>query len=384
MLNENMSLEEMFEAYSMSKKDGFKVAQELKNGGEKLVGIFCTYTPRELIYAAGAKSVSICASSDEAVSEGEKYLPKNLCPLIKASYGFAKNGKCPYFRHSDLIIGESTCDGKKKMYELLEELKPTHIMQLPHKNSQKSLELWQDEIEKLKVLLEEKFNIKITEKMLKEAIEIFNTERELMDEFQSFSKLNPPPLSGKELHQILYGNGFIFDKTEQINDLKLIINKLKFAQKNEQSKISKNAKRIIITGCPSGGIYEKIISPIEEANGVVVAFENCVGSKNFKNLINIDEEPLQAIAKRYLKIPCSIMSPNTNRINLIQNLANEYQANGVIDVILTACHTYNVETISLKKACNDIRIPYMSIETDYSKSDVGQLRTRIEAFLEMI
>lgn len=384
MLNENMSLNEMLSTYSTSKRDGFEVASELKNKGENLVGIFCTYTPRELIYAANAKSVSICASSEEAVSEGEKYLPKNLCPLIKASYGFAKNNKCPYFKHSDLIIGETTCDGKKKMYELLDEIKPTHIMQLPHKKSQKSLELWEDEIIKLKHILEDKFNVKITDKELRDAIEIFNTERELMDELQNFSKFNPPPLSGKELHQILYGNGFVFDKLEQINDLKLINQKLKVALKNGESPVSKDAKRIIITGCPSGGIYEKIITPIEEANGVVVAFENCVGSKNFKNPINTNEAPLTAIAKRYLKIPCSIMSPNSQRVSLIQDFVKEYQADGVIDVILSACHTYNIETISLKNACKAVNVPYMSIETDYSKSDIGQLRTRIEAFLEMI
>jgi len=153
------------------------------------------------------------------VVEGEKYLPKNLCPLIKASYGFAKANKCPFVRNSDIVIGETTCDGKKKMYELMGEFKDVHVMHLPHFKSQKSLELWQDEVRELKERLEAKFGVSVSDEELKNSIRLFNKERELMGEIQNFMKLTPPPMNGKELHALLYGNGFIFDKKEQISDL---------------------------------------------------------------------------------------------------------------------------------------------------------------------
>lgn len=383
-INESMNLSEIFATYDSAKKNLAQNVEVVKNSGQKIVAIFCTYTPREVIHAASAYSVSVCATGDNAVTEGEKYLPKNLCPLIKASYGFAKANKCPFVRNSDIVIGETTCDGKKKMYELMGEFKDVHVMHLPHFKSQKSLEIWQDEVRELKERLEAKFGVKVSDEELRNSIRLFNKERELMGEIQNFMKLTPPPMNGKELHALLYGNGFIFDKKEQISDLEIIVNKLKECVKDKISPVHKDAKRIIITGCPSGGVYDKIVPAIEEAGGVVVAYENCTGTKNFSNLIDENEDPISAIAKRYMAIPCSIMSPNKERENVLQEMIKEYKADGVIDVVLQACHTYNVETTNIKRACNDVDTPYMALETDFSTSDAGQIKTRLEAFIEML
>ena len=123
---------------------------------------------------------------------------------------------------------------------------------------------------------------------------------------------------------------------------------------------------------------------IEEAGGVVVAYENCTGTKNFSNLVDENDDPISAIAKRYMAIPCSIMSPNKDRENVLQEMIKEYKADGVIDVVLQACHTYNVETTNIKRACNEVDTPYMALETDFSTSDAGQIKTRLEAFIEML
>jgi 2-hydroxyacyl-coA dehydratase beta-subunit len=383
-INESMNLSEIFATYDGAKKNLAQNVEAVKNSGQKIAAIFCTYTPREIIHAAKAYSVSVCATGDNAVVEGEKYLPKNLCPLIKASYGFAKANKCPFVRNSDIVIGETTCDGKKKMYELMGEFKEVHVMHLPHFKSQKSLELWQDEVRELKERLEAKFGVKVSDEELRNSIGLFNKERELMGEIQNFMKLTLPPMNGKELHALLYGNGFIFDKEEQISDLEIIINKLKECVKDKISPVHKDAKRIIITGCPSGGVYDKIVPAIEEAGGVVVAYENCTGTKNFSNLIDENDDPISAIAKRYMAIPCSIMSPNKDRELVLQEMIKEYKADGVIDVVLQACHTYNVETTNIKRACNEVDTPYMALETDFSASDAGQIKTRLEAFIEML
>ena len=353
-INENMNLSEIFATYDSAKKNLAQNVEAVKNSGQKIAAIFCTYTPRELIHAANAHSVSVCATGDNAVVEGEKYLPKNLCPLIKASYGFAKANKCPFVRNSDIVIGETTCDGKKKMYELMGEFKDVHVMHLPHFKSQKSLELWQDEVRELKERLEAKFGVKVSDEELRNSIRLFNKERELMGEIQNFMKLTPPPMNGKELHALLYGNGFIFDKKEQISDLEIIVNKLKECVRDKISPVHKDAKRIIITGCPSGGVYDKIVPAIEEAGGVVVAYENCTGTKNFSNLVDENDDPISAIAKRYMAIPCSIMSPNKDRENVLQEMIKEYKADGVIDVVLQACHTYNVETANIKSIIKNI------------------------------
>ena len=189
-INESMSLSEIFATYDGAKKNLAQNVEAVKNSGQKIAAIFCTYTPREVIHAANAYSVSVCATGDNAVVEGEKYLPKNLCPLIKASYGFAKANKCPFVRNSDIVIGETTCDGKKKMYELMGEFKDVHVMHLPHFKSQKSLEIWQDEVRELKERLEAKFGVSVSDEELRNSIRLFNKERELMGEIQNFMKTN--------------------------------------------------------------------------------------------------------------------------------------------------------------------------------------------------
>lgn len=377
-------LPEIFESFGEARKKGFVTVKELKDQGKKVVGTFCTYTPKEVIYAAGAYPVGLCATSEETIPEAEKRLPKNLCPLIKASYGFAVTDKCPYMYFSDLVVGETTCDGKKKMYELLGEVKDVHVLQLPQNQDEKSLKLWTDEVRDFKEVLEKKLDVKITDQDLRDAIELCNSEREVMQRFYELGKLVPPPLSGYEMHTILHGSTFSFDKKEQLKNINEVIERLNRKYEEGLGEVSKTDKRILITGCPSGGIVEKIIKPLEESGAVVVCFENCIGIKSFDGMVDTEKDPIEAIAERYLKIPCSVMSPNYGREELIVKLIDEYKIDGVIDVVLQACHTYSIETNTIRKTVQGVNTPYMDLETNYSMSDFGQIKTRLEAFVEML
>ncbi len=376
----------MFNSFSEARKEGFIELKEAKKSGEKVVGTYCVFTPWELIVAAGAIPVSLCGMSNEPIQEAEKYLPRNLCPLIKSSYGFATSDTCPYFYFADLLVGETTCDGKKKMYEYLQEIKPMHIMQLPQTNKGHRAYLqWKEEMLLLKKTLENTFNVKITNNKLKEAIINRNKERKLLKEFYQLNTLCPPPMSGMEMLKVLYGSGFKIDKTLQKQHLREIIDEVKNNYENGYKPISSDKKRILITGCPIGGDTEKIIKIIEESGGVVVCFENCSGVKGHNQLVDETKEPIDALTEKYINIACSCISPNDNRIKLLSHLVEEYKVDGVIDVILHACHTYSVENLRIKRTVlNEKNTPCMSIETDYSQSDIGQLRTRISAFIELL
>ena len=118
-----LQLPENFESYNQARKNGFLKMKELKEDGQRIVGTFCSFVPTELVEAAGGTVVSLCASSEEPIAAAEANLPRNLCTLIKASYGFALTATSPYFYFSDFIVGETTCDGKKKMFELMNEIK---------------------------------------------------------------------------------------------------------------------------------------------------------------------------------------------------------------------------------------------------------------------
>ena len=377
-------LPDIFESFNDARKKGFLTMKEEKDKGRKVVGTFCTYTPRELIYAADAISVSLCSTSDETVPDAEKVLPKNLCPLVKSSYGFAITDKCPYMYFSDMIIGETTCDAKKKMYELLGEIKDTHVMQLPHSKNNFSMALWKNELVELIKKLEEKFGVKITEDKIKKAIKLCNKERKAMKEFFNLAKLNPSPIKGADMHEALYSSNFKFDRELYINEIKSLTNSLKEKYDKGETPFKRGTPRILITGCPTGGLVDKIVKQLEEAGSSVVCFENCVGTKNFEMLVDEDKEPIDAIAERYLNIPCSIMTPNDGRMDRIKEYIKDYSVDGVVDVTLTACHTYAIETEKVRRAVEGCGKSYLAIETNYSNSDSGQLKTRLEAFVEML
>lgn len=353
--------------------------KELKDKNIPIVGVFCTFFPSELAFAAGASCISLCSTSDETIPVAEKDLPKNICPLIKSSYGFAITDKCPFFYFSDIVIGETTCDGKKKMYEYLGNFKDVHVMQLPNSISPEAKKLWMAEIVKCKKILEEKFETSITDEKLKEAIKVVNNERSALKKFYNLMTADKLPMKGLDLWHVLEGIQYEFDKTVIPEYIDEVIEKIK-AENNEYT-----GERILITGCPIGKATEKVIEAVERTGAIVVAFENCGGAK--ANDLNVDEnnpDLIEALADKYLKIGCACISPNPNRIELLTRMIKDFKVDAVIDMHLTACQPFQMESKSIKELSEILGVRYMAVETDYSTSDIGGLNTRIEAFIEML
>lgn len=380
------NLPKQFDDYDELKRKGFLEVKKLKESGKNVVGVFCTYSPLELIHAAGATPVSLCGTSQDSIGYAERDLPKNLCPLIKSSYGYAVSDTCPFFYFSDLILGETTCDGKKKMYELLNDIKDTYVMQLPQiQESKSSFDLWRSEIIRLKEKLEEKFGVEITEEKLRDEIHRGNIERKNMMEYFELGKLVPPALKGVEMNGVQDGFGFRFDREEKNKDL---ISRTKELRENWQSNLKGkniNRPRILVTGCPASGVREKILKTIETSGGDIVAYDNCSGIREKQEMIDETKDPIDAIVEKYLKISCSVMSPNTKRFEDIKTICEDFKVDAVIEVVLQACHTFAIEATKVRRYVNDeLNLPYLYIESDYSMLDFGQIKTRIEAFFEMI
>ena len=377
-------LPDVFEEFAEQRQKSFLAIKELKDRGVPVVGTFCTYFPVEIAMAMGAATVSLCSTSDETIPAAEKDLPKNLCPLIKSSYGFAATKKCPFFYFSDLVVGETTCDGKKKMYEYLGQFKDVFTMELPNRQTKDGLTLWKNEIIRFKEYLEQKFHVAITEEQIRNAVKIQNEGRVALKHLYELMRLDPAPMTGQELFSVLYGSTFKPDRSKIPGEVNAIADRVE--KEYAEGKMLEKKPRILVTGCPIGGATEKVIKAIEDNGGVVVTFENCGGAKSVDRLVEEDAEDIyEAIAKRYLSIGCSVMTPNPNRIELLGRLIDEYQVDGVVEMILQACHTYNVESLGIRRFVNDEKHkPYISVETDYSQADIGQLNTRIAAFIEML
>ncbi|GHV20171.1 2-hydroxyglutaryl-CoA dehydratase [Spirochaetia bacterium] len=383
--NETAALPKIFESFSDARRQGFIAMKNLKEHGKGVVGTFCTYVPVELFLAAGLIPVGLCSTSDETIGEAEKVLPRNLCPLIKASYGFAAADKCPYMYYSDLVVGETTCDGKIKMFELLGKLKDVHVMELPRsQNRPSSRALWMEEIKRLKIRVEEKFGIPITDENLRGAITMRNKERALLKKVYELSVSNPPPITGLLQLQILFGAQYKFDHGQKVKELEGTIDRITTEYKNGVRPVAADSKRIIVTGCPTGGATEKFTRVIEESGAVVVAYENCTGAKQFDRQVDESIDPYEALCDHYLNIGCSVMSPNPNRMELLGRLCDQFHADGVLEMVLQSCHTYAIETHTIGVFLKERNIPFMSLETDYSSGDTEQLKTRIAAFIEML
>lgn len=360
--------------------------QAAKAAGKKVVGAYCAYAPKELVMAAGAMAFGLCATKEEAIPDGEKALPRSFCPLIKSSYGMAATDKCPFFLHADLIIGETTCDGKKKMFELMAEFKKLHVMRLPNGYEGKSEhDYWLGEVEKLKQVLETELNAAITDEALREAITTMNEERRLMQKLAQCMQHDPVPMSGQDMLKLLWGRNFVLDPADFIQQLREIVADTEERAAAGEGAFPKGAKRIIITGVPTGVGADKVSRIIEECGAVVVYMDNCSGMKPYMELVDETQPPLAAIAAKYLKIPCSCMSPNPIRMEQYETLIKDYRADGVVDITWQGCHTYNGESRVLQRHLQQLgSVPFLQIETDYSQSDVEQIRTRIQAFLEMM
>jgi benzoyl-CoA reductase/2-hydroxyglutaryl-CoA dehydratase subunit BcrC/BadD/HgdB len=355
--------------------------QEAKRAGKKVVGQYCIYSPSEIALAAGAVTVSLCGTKDDSIPIAETILPRGLCPLIKSSFGFALQDSCPYLAASDVVVADTTCDGKKKMYELLNEHRKVFLLQLPQIQDKAAREYWREQYVLLVHMLEEEFNIQVTEEKLLAAIQLSNRLRTSLKRVLDLAKRKPSPLTGLQLLEITFRVSFMTDYEEAIRHLDAI----HAAYSQVQSDIDPHAPRILLTGVPSGMGSHKVLQLLEECGASVVCVDNCSCYKKVRLSIPETGDLLGNLASRYLDVPCSVMSPNPHRYTAIEELVHEFAADAVVDLTWQGCQTYDVESWSLKRFVREsLNIPFLQIVTDYSQSDIEQLKVRIEAFLEMI
>lgn len=356
-----------------------------KQQGKSVVGYYCLYGPTELAVAADAIPLPLCGTRQDPIEAAEQTLPRNLCPLIKSSYGFAATGTCPFFKFSDMIVADTTCDGKKKMFEIMGKIKHVHVLQLPQQqNTDLFLDPWITELEQLRQVIGDQAGIPITDERLRAAISLLNRERAAKKALMDVAAVKPSPISGTRMLEILFKTGFFADKEKGIDLIHEITQACLQKAEKQESPFAADTPRILLTGVPVGLGSDKVVKILERSGANVVAFENCSG---YKQTFQVDEnkDPINALAEQYLAIPCSVMSPNPGREELLTRMVETFNVDGIVDLTWQACHTYNVEAFQIRELAEQtFNLPYLHLETDYSESDTEQLRVRIEAFLEMI
>lgn len=360
---------------------------EEQKKGRKVFGTFCVYVPDEVIIAANGIVTGLCGGSQFWVPGGEKVLPKDTCPLIKASVGARLDRTCPFFRIADMYVGETTCDGKKKAYEILGEDVPLYVMDVPQMKRPKDIQHWKEEIATFTTKVEEFTGNKVTPEKLKEAIHLLNERRKAMARVFECRKSKTLPISGRDV-LLMVQIAFFDDPARCTQMCNQLADELEDRIAKGISVVPAGTKRIMITGTPLAIPNWKLHNIIETSGAAVVCEEMCTGTRYFEHLVDESgttlDEQFQALSERYMKNNCSCFTPNGGRIEDILRLAKEYQVDGVIDCNLKFCNLYSTEKFSVARALKEAGIPVLGLETDYTDTDAEQLRTRIGAFLEMM
>jgi benzoyl-CoA reductase/2-hydroxyglutaryl-CoA dehydratase subunit BcrC/BadD/HgdB len=376
--------------FVMSEVHGLRI-KELVDGkqqGKKVVGTYCTFVPEEVVLAASAAMVGLCAGADFAVDEVEKYLPRNICALIKSSFGFKLGGVCPYLEASDLVVGENTCDGKKKAWEVFRGLvKDLYVMDLPQMKGDEARALLRTEYKKFILKMETLTGRKVTADGLKKAITVVNAKRSAVHRLSKLRSADPAPISG--LDSLLVNQIYFYEDpvrfTENINAL---CDELEARVKAKSGVFPGKTPRLLISGCPMAVPNWKLPAIIESHGAVVVGEESCTGERGTRNLVAGSAPTVDglvdALVDRYLAIDCAVFTPNKERVEHIKEMAAAYKADGVVLYSLHFCTPYMVEAMGIEQDLEGAGIPAIKIETDYSQEDMGQLATRLQAFIERV
>jgi benzoyl-CoA reductase/2-hydroxyglutaryl-CoA dehydratase subunit BcrC/BadD/HgdB len=375
----------------LSDIDGVRVKEliEHKQKGGKVVGVSCLFVPEEIISAGGGMVVRLEGGSQLPITEAETILPSDICPMIKSTFGLKLSKTSPYYEVVDFLAGETSCDGKKKMWEIFNNYIPTYVVELPQKKTQRDRELWLRELYDLKEKMEVESGKKITSQDLYRSITIFNAKRKAMARLQLLRRKNPPPISGNDANLVFQISCFDDPErfTAKVNEL---CDELEMRVKDGEETVSADMPRIMISGCPMALPNWKVHHLIETGGAVVVGEDTCLGARYFMEPVVQPEDPtimakqMTAIADRYLNVACPCFTPGYCSVLQMTDLVENCKPDGVVYYVLQFCHGFNIEYYKMEKRLKELNIPVLKIQSDYAEEDIGQLRTRIEAFIERI
>ena len=364
-----------------------KELQDAKAAGRKIIGTFCVFVPEELSLAAGAVHIGLCSGAEVGSAEAEQLVPRNTCALIKSFIGFKLARLCPFTESCDLIIGETTCDGKKKAYEAFAEHVPLEILEVPQRKEAADRTLWKSEVLRLKARLEELTGNTITAEKLQAAIKLVNDKRRALQRLNRLRQADPAPISGRDallINQV----SFYDDPVRFTTSINTLCDQIEARIAGGEGVAPAGTPRLLLSGCPMAVPNWKLPFIVESSGAVIVGEESCIGTRNTRDLVSEEATTLDgmidALVDRYLKIDCACFTPNLERQANIQSMVKDLKADGVLHYSLMFCQPYEHEAIKIEKTLSQAGVPMLAIATDYSMEDVEQLKTRIEAFVEMV
>ncbi len=354
--------------------------RDWRQQGRKCVGFLCSHVPEEIIYAAGVLPYRLRAPGCTQTTAADVYMGHVNCTFVRSCLQFIYEGKYDFL---DGFVCTNSCDHSRRLYDLLRETTGfsfVHLLSVPHKTAGEETAQWyKDELARLSEELEKAFGVEITEERLKGAIEVYNESRDLLRQLYDMRKKDAPPITGAEtLNVVLAASSMPRDAYVRL--LRRLLNELK-----EREGFGRYRARLAISGsggCDDPGYYKVI----EDAGGLIVTDTLCFGSRYFWQPVEAEEDVLMGLARSYLKRPsCANMTDRVaERFQFIRDMAREFRSDGVVFQRIRYCDLWGGQLLYIRDKMREAGIPFLSLEREYVFGDVGQLRTRIQAFLETI
>ncbi len=360
---------------------------QLKAEGKKIVGYLCCFAPVEIITAADMVPFRIVGNVDESSAPADAYIEPIACSFTRSCFALAmKNG----YDFLDGYVVPHSCDNIVNLYDIWRQnVKPaySHFINVPHTLSAPSFEFFQAELNTFKKSLEKFIGKEITNEKLKQAIRLHNENRALMRELNALRKQDPPLISGAEMTRVSIA--VVSLPVTEANEL--LRNVIAEVKQHHHGPAKKTARLLVYGTVEDNAAF---IDLVEDCGANVVIDDLSFGTRTYWHDVEISGDPLKDLANRYLaKIPC----PRTykqrtgthqqdleNRFGYLCDFVNEFDVNGAILYVLRYCDTHAFDVPDVKEYLTGKGIPVMDIEDEYSTSSFARLKTRIEAFLEMI
>ena len=363
-----------------------KRAGELHDAGKKVIGYFCCFVPDEIIAAFDMVPYRIQGSQSEPIDEADAFIEPMACPFARSCFNKALKGDYDFL---DGFVAPHSCDTVERLYHIWRHNKPAafnHFINVPHMLGPSSEKFYRNELNYFIKCLEDWSGRKLETEKLRECVKRYNERRAALRELYALRKSAPPLVSGTEITKVLVA-GMGIPATEHVELVKNFIAEVKGRTQPKPAKVP----RIFIWGNEIDDVA--FIKLVEESGAQVVMDDLCTGTRFFWDDVPETDDPLDGISKRYLYTHCPRSNvPQTdgrtedleNRYGYIRAFAREWLVDGAIFYIVRYCDTCELEGPDLREYLNSLKIPVLMIEDDYSTSTIGQLRTRIQAFLEMI
>ncbi len=358
--------------------------------GKPVVGNLCVQVPDELVRACGAVPVRLCNGAYTLDQIGAEGLPARTCPLIKATMGAFQSQALPPFEDLALVVNPTTCDQKKKAAEQIGAMGyPVHTLEYPPvKESEAAREYWRAAVRDFARTLPRHTGHRLTRRRLKAAIRDVDRAQAEYRRLHTLRQAAPAPILGKDV--FLVTNAYFFDEIGRWTDAVAKLNdEIEARAASGFAAAQRRAPRILFTGSPPIFPNLKLPMLIEQSGAVVVADEVCSANRMLHDRVAVEEwflyDMVDALADRYLKpCTCPIFDTSTDRQRRLKAMAEQFQVDGVVYQAFSGCQVYELEHRAIAEALQAAELPVMYIETDYSPDDMGQLSTRVEAFIESI